>query len=549
ADAVVYLRQRRATEAVLAAAQVDKDQVGVALVDAQLRGQGAADVLHRRKAGHDQGHGRGDALVLAFIIPAGLHGHGILADRNGDTQLRAQLHADSLDGVVQARVFTGVAGGGHPVGGQADIRQFVDPRGSQVGNGFGNGHAAGRRGVEQRQRRALTHSHGFTGVHVVTGGGHGAISDRYLPGADHLVAGDQAGDAAITNGDQEVLAGHSRQAQHTQCGFFQLDAGGVEVIALLCFPADAAVHARRLAEQHRQRHVDWLVVEVTVVEHQQLFFSGFTDYGEGATLALADGLEALEVGVRHGHDVAFLGFVGPDFQRAHARLVIGDVAQLEAATAATIVDQFREGVGQPACAHVVDKGDGVLFAQLPAAVDDLLAAAFHFRVLALHRGEVQVFSTAAGGHGRGGTAAQTDEHGRAAQYHQFGPDRDLVLLDVLGADVAQAAGDHDRLVVATDFRATGRGYGLLEGAEVASQRRTAELVVERGAAERAVDHDLQRGHNAARLAVVLFPGLFEAGDAQVGYGKAGQAGLGLAAATGGAFVADLTTGAGGGAGK
>src|SRR5690606_1786178 len=77
----------------------------------------------------------------------------------------------------------------------------------------------------------------------------------------------------------------------------------------------------------------------------------------------------------------------------------------------------------------------------------------------------------------------------------------------------------------------------------------AELVVERGAAERAVDHDLQRGHDATRLAVVLFPGLREAGDAQVGYGKAGQAGLGLAAATGGAFVADLPTGAGGGAGK
>src|SRR5690606_3186050 len=44
ADAVVHLGQRRAAESVLATAQVDEDQVGVALVDTQLRGQGAADV-------------------------------------------------------------------------------------------------------------------------------------------------------------------------------------------------------------------------------------------------------------------------------------------------------------------------------------------------------------------------------------------------------------------------------------------------------------------------------------------------------------------------
>src|SRR5690606_31843966 len=151
------------------------------------------------------------------------------------------------------------------------------------------------------------------------------------------------------------------------------------------------------------------------------------------------------------------------------------------------VDQLGEGVGQPARAHVVDKGDGVLLAQLPAAVDDLLAAAFHFRVLALHRGKVQISGTASGGPGRGGTATRADEHGRAAEYHQLCTDRDLVLFDVLGADVTQATSDHDRLVVATDFRATGRGYGLLEGAEVTGQCGAAELIVERGAAERAVD--------------------------------------------------------------
>src|SRR5690606_28625794 len=55
--------------------------------------------------------------------------------------------------------------------------------------------------------------------------------------------------------------------------------------------------------------------------------------------------------------------------------------------------------------------------------------------------------------------------------------------------------------------------------------------------------------DATRLAIVLFPGLLETGDAQVGYGKAGQTGLGLAATTGRTLVADLAAGAGGGTGE
>src|SRR5690606_10665102 len=155
--------------------------------------------------------------------------------------------------------------------------------------------------------------------------------------------------------------------------------------------------------------------------------------------------------------------------------------------------------------------------------------------------------TATGGHGRSRAAAQTDQHGRAAEHDQLGTDRDFGFLDVIRADVAQTAGNHDRLVVTTDFRATGRLYGLLEGAEVTGQRGTTEFVVERGAAKRAVDHDLQRRDDATRLAVVFFPGLFEAGNAQVGNSEARQARLGLAATAGRAFVPDLATGASGGA--
>src|SRR5690606_1712933 len=124
-------------------------------------------------------------------------------------------------------------------------------------------------------------------------------------------------------------------------------------------------------------------------------------------------------------------------------------------------------------------------------VDDFLAAALHFRVVALYRGEIQVRGAGTGGHRGRRTAAQTDEHGRAAEHDQLGTDRDLALLDVILADVAHAAGEHDRLVITTHFLAARALHRLLEAAEVAVQVGTAEFVVEGGAAQRTFDHDVE----------------------------------------------------------
>src|SRR5690606_12558005 len=103
----------------------------------------------------------------------------------------------------------------------------------------------------------------------------------------------------------------------------------------------------------------------------------------------------------------------------------------------------------------------------------------------------------------------------------------------------------DRLVITTHLVAARRVDRLLEGTEVTGQRRAAEFVVERGAAQRAFDHDVQRRDDAFRLAIGLFPRLLEAGDVQVGDGETGQAGLWLGATAGGALVANLAAGAGG----
>jgi hypothetical protein len=91
------------------------------------------------------------------------------------------------------------------------------------------------------------------------------------------------------------------------------------------------------------------------------------------------------------------------------------------------------------------------------------------------------------------------------------------------------------------------GHVLLEDAEVAAQVGPAELVVEGGAAQRALGHDLQRAGDVRRACRwgSRSQGSSRARQVQVADRKAGQAGLGPRAAAGGAFVADLAAGAGG----
>ena len=210
------------------------------------------------------------------------------------------------------------------------------------------------------------------------------------------------------------------------------------------------------------------------------------------------------------------------------------------------MDQLRQGIGQAAGADIVDEEDGAVFTPGAAAVDNLLAAALHLRVGALDGGEVEILRRGPGGHAGGGAAPQADEHGRPAQHHQGRARREGALGDMIGADVAQAAGDHDRLVVTAQLAAARTGDRLLVGAEIAAQIGPAIFVIKSGSADGALQHDVQGRDDAPRPAMVPFPGPLPAGDTQVGDGKTAQPGLGLGATPGGALVADLTAGPGGG---
>ena len=88
--------------------------------------------------------------------------------------------------------------------------------------------------------------------------------------------------------------------------------------------------------------------------------------------------------------VAFLGFVTPDFQRAHARFVAQDIAQFEFTAAPAVAHQFRHGVRKTARTDVVDKQNWVSITKLPATVDYFLATTLHLRVVALYGSKVEV---------------------------------------------------------------------------------------------------------------------------------------------------------------
>jgi hypothetical protein len=72
---------------------------------------------------------------------------------------------------------------------------------------------------------------------------------------------------------------------------------------------------------------------------------------------------------------------------------------------------------------------------------------------------------------------------------------------LVGADLAQAVGDHNGFVVAGPRPC----HRLVENAEVPRQVGVAEFVVERGAAQRAVEHDLQRAGDVFGLAKRRLP--------------------------------------------
>ncbi len=204
--------------------------------------------------------------------------------------------------------------------------------------------------------------------------------------------------------------------------------------------------------------------------------------------------------------------------------------------------QFRQRIRQAARADIVNRQNRIRIRQRAATVDDLLRAPLHFGIAALHRIKIQIRQIGAGVHARRRAATQANQHAGATQLDQQRSGRRIEFAHMTRGDIAYAARNHDRLVIAAHFA----GHVLFIGAKVAREIRPAEFIVERRATDGAVDHDLQRGADTRRPAIrKVLPRLRKIRNVEIRHREPGQSRLRFGAATGGALVANFTARPGG----
>ena len=262
AELAVNLRQRGSTQRVVAFAQVNQQQ-GV-VFGRKLRRNGVTHVFHAGKRGDHQRQRRGHLALFVAFLPAGFHRHGVFAHRNGQAKGRTQLLAHRFHGFIQASIFARVTGCGHPVGGELDTFDIANLRRGNVGQRFTHCQTGRSSEVQQRHRGAFAESHRFAVVAVEARGGHGAVRDRDLPRADHLIARYHTGHGAVADGYQEGFLCHSRQVQHAVYRFCHGDALAIQRFARRFTGGYVAGHLRRFTEQNVERQIDRLVVKVGV---------------------------------------------------------------------------------------------------------------------------------------------------------------------------------------------------------------------------------------------------------------------------------------------
>ena len=291
-----------------------------------------------------------------------------------------------------------MTGCGHPVCRQLHAIERANLRRRDVGQRLADRQTGGSGKVQQRHRRAFANRHGFAVIAVKAGGSHRAVSHRDLPRPHHLIARHHTGDGAVADGDEEGFLRHGRQVQHAIHRVGNSDFLTYQTLALGFQRLHVAGHFRRFAQQHVKRQVDRAIVKMAIVEAQMQRFGGFANHRVRRAFAAAQLIKQRQLLRRDRQHITFLRFVTPDLQRAHARLIAEDIAQLEFTAASAVADQFRHRVRQTAGADVVDKQNRVGVAQLPTAVDNFLAATFHLRVIALYGGKIQIGIRLAGGH-------------------------------------------------------------------------------------------------------------------------------------------------------
>ncbi|MNZ59867.1 hypothetical protein D3C78_779200 [compost metagenome] len=249
--------------------------------------------------------------------------------------------------------------GRHPVCGQLDAFDVANLRGRNVRQRFANSQTRRSSKVEQCDRRTFAQRHRFAIIAIEARGRNRAVRHRDLPRANHLIACHHTGHGTVTDGHQEGFLCHGRQMQNAVYRIGNRHTMQIQRFARRFTGLHVAGHFWRFAQQHVQRQIDRLIVEMRIVHGQVQLFCRFANHRVRRALAAAQLVKQRQLIGSNGHHVAFLRFVTPDFQRAHAWLIAQNIAQIEAATAAAIAHQLWHGVRKTARTDVVDKQNRV----------------------------------------------------------------------------------------------------------------------------------------------------------------------------------------------
>ena len=222
----INLCERGTAEPLLASCQIYQEQHRLTR-DIQYGRRRTAHIRHRCKCGHDKGQRRRHAETVFVLIPAAGHGHGILSNRDRNTERGAKIKRNGLNCLKEIRILSGLTCRRHPIGAKMNIRQFADPGAGDVGYRLSDRHTATGRGIDECKRCPLSHRDRFPGMTIETCCRDTGICHGNLPRPNHLIPHDLPADTSVTDSHEEGLVGDGRQAQHpiqrfTHCNAVQI---------------------------------------------------------------------------------------------------------------------------------------------------------------------------------------------------------------------------------------------------------------------------------------------------------------------------------------
>ena len=342
----------------------------------------------------------------------------------------------------------------------------------------------------------MSQSGGDAFAAAIVEGHHATVAQRQLYLALALLAGYLARHGAVHLVGEPVFAGHGLQAQHLlDIAFYSLFAS-YRIYRIL---HRSMLPSHRLVDHHRlgrmSEHLSHIHVEglhpVGLAERKVGVARRLADHIERSTLALGYLAHTVDVLLVDEQSHALLTLVGDDLLGREGLVADGQLRHVY--LAATLLDKLGETVQMSGSTMVVDAHDGILVGFHQGA-HQVVGTLLHLGIGALDGVQLYSAGIATGVDRRDGTASQADAIVVATDNDHLVALLRLLLQAVALLAVADAASQHDHLVVGvgSSIVALPALFLMLEGEHRTADERLAELIAEVAGTVRSLDQYLLR---------------------------------------------------------